>query len=494
MKDYFSEEIEGKKPDYYQQEIAPQYGAIMTPQTMAREQRQRYLQSGRMAGDIGQTIGGLGGFALGGAVGHPYVGGAVGGTAGRGAGITLQEALRQIGQDVRGRDIGGLLQKGGEIMQGPARFIPQTIQRAPQEKRQQIFGETATAAGTEAIAGPIGAGLNFAGKGMLKGLLTARVAERGFERGFQKVLDPEFYQNRVPKMIAEKTSQFFNRLTDVTGKSVQRIINSKYKNVSASTMGIKEEIANILPSGIVISDLATTSNAQKKMLAQITQEVMNIDKSTAVILPKGKKITEALVRTQFAIPRQKITYPQLWELRKKIDKFINAYNWSDEAYSYLSKLRRTLNKPLATGGKDISKAFGSYAFVKEGEYDLGKNFIARKGPGGEIYASPAERFASEIMSSKKDDLIRRLQALDKLNHSQDKVIEDFLDYAASEALDKKIGFGVFQEALVGMLGGRKRIAQVGAVGQTPGFIGTRMMAGRGAPILGTRLFFPQENE
>ena len=41
---------------------------------------------------------------------------------------------------------------------------------------------------------------------------------------FKKILNKDFYQKRVPKMIAEKTSNFFNRLSQVTGREVEKIL------------------------------------------------------------------------------------------------------------------------------------------------------------------------------------------------------------------------------------------------------------------------------
>jgi len=395
-------------------------------------------------GDIGQFAGGIGGGMAGATVGHPYIGAAIGGTAGRFIGEISNEHIKQLQKNFQNRDIFGTL-----MLLNPVTALPKTITGLSKEEGQRIAKKTLTAGTVEAVLAPVGIGLNWAGKGILRGLLGARVAERGFERGFKKILDPEFYQNRVPKMIAEKTSKFFNRLSNVTGSQIDDLITKQYKNTTVATGDLKAGLTKLIPEGTkyknvysYIDDLATKSEVEKTILKNETSKILSMGGAS-------RKIST------------------IWEQRKKLDKLINSKNWSDDGIDYLNGLRRILNDPIKSSGDDVAKAFNKYRFVKEGEYDLGKNFAAVKSPEGEIYASPTERFAAEIMSTKKDDLIRRLKDLDSLANAPDKVIDNFLDYAASEALDKKIGMGVFQETLVGMLGGRKSIAGVGRFAQEP---------------------------
>jgi len=428
------------------------------------------------------------GFVVGGTTGHPYIGSAAGGTVGRTIGALTHEQAKQVDVIVKKKRSGQRLslKESAVLYLAPPFSYPFVISRMEPEKHKNLGKEIATTATVESITAPVGIGLNYAGKGVLRGLLGARVAERGFERGFKKILNPEFYKNRVPKMIAEKTSKFFNRLSNVTGKTVDTVVR-RYKDSIVWVTDLKTNIKSILPKGLTIDDLEASSG-QKKLLIYATNLINNLGD-----IPEGKKITEKTMVKAITEGRQ-ISVPKLWETRKRLDKIINTYNWSEDSIDYLNKLRSILNKPLREAGDDIASAFNKYAFVKQGEYDLGKNFMAVRSPEGEIYATPAEKFAAELMSTKKDDLIRRLKDLDKLANSPDKVIDEFLDYAASEALDKKIGMGVFQETLVGILGGRKSIAWIGAFGQEPIVQITEKITGRLVPTLISNILSPQEKK
>jgi len=463
-------------------------GELMTLRTFKKEEKNKYIRSGRMAKDIGQFLGGIIGFGVGATIGHPYVGGAFGGTIGRTiANLSVEQAKQfEIIAKKRIAKQPLSLKESAILYLAPPFSYPFVIEQMTPQKHLNLGREILTTAVAETISAPMGIVLTYAGRGILKGLLTARVAERGFERGFKKILDPEFYKNRVPKMIAEKTSRFFNRLSNVTGKEVDIVVNSPvYKKMTVRVDNLKSEIKNILPKGLIIEDLEA-SVGQKKLLQRATKLITSLGE-----IPEGKKITEkVMVKTM--TEEIEISVSNLWKKRKLLDKIMNTYNWSEDSIDYLNKLRSILNKPIREAGVDIASAFNKYAFVKQGEYDLGKNFMVAKGIGGEIYASPAEKFAAELMSTKKDDLIRRLKDLDRLTNADDKIIDEFLDYAASEALDKKIGFGVFQEMLVGMLGGRKTIAQMGAFGQKPIIKAGEKILGRTVPIGLTNILTPEK--
>lgn len=426
-------------------------GELMTPRTFKQEQWKRDMASGRQGANIGQFLGGIGGAAA--FPVHPYVGAAAGGTLGRTAGRLYQKQIGSAIEAVKNKDLIGLATAMSPLF---------TVLKMKPEEKQALGQETVKTAITETAIAPVGVALNFAGKGVLKGLLGARTAERGFERGFKKILDPEFYKNRVPKMIAEKTSKFFNRLSTTTGQAIEKLLKSKkYNTASVLVKDLKDDVIGVMPEGYTdvykyIDDLipATRPNIEKTVLKQETKKILSMGGA------KRKIYT-------------------LWNQRKALDKLINSRNWGEEASDYLIKLRKILNDPIKSAGEDVSMAFNKYHFVKEGEYDLGKRFMAVRSPAGEIYASPAESFAADIMSTKKDDLIRRLKDLDSLANAPDKVIEDFLDYAASESLDKKVGFGIFQEMLVGMLGGRRSIARLGALGQQPLIKAGKTAIGRG---------------
>ncbi len=434
-------------------------GEIMTPQTFKKEETARNFESGKTLGNVGQFVGGIGGGIAGGVVGHPYVGAAVGGTAGKLAGRLTTEQIKQAKES---QGLPGIVASGLPL--GPLGF-PLTLAKMKPEEREKLGKETVKTAVVETVLAPLGVGLNYAGKGILRGLLGARVAERGFERGFGKILNPEFNQGRVPKTIAEKTSKFFNRLSNTTGKAIDDLLQSPdLKNSVTDVSTLKENVRGLMPEGYTdiskyIDDilLPTVSNSERNLLKQEAKKVLSMG---------GTK-------------RRVLT---LWNQRKTLDKMINSKNWSEEGVSFLNSLRKILNDPIKKSDPRVAEAFTKYRFVKAGEYDLGKNFAAVKGPGDEIYASPAERFAAELMSTKKDDLMRRLKDLDKLANADDKIIDDFIDYAASEALDKKIGMGVFQEILVGMLGGRKSVARIGQFGQQPIIRALEKGVGRGTAV------------
>jgi hypothetical protein len=395
-------------------------------------------------GEVGQFVGGIGGGIAGATVGHPYVGAALGGTAGRFIGELSNEHIKQLSNNFKNKDLAGTL-----LLLNPITAFPKTLSDMTNEEKTNLGKKTLIAGAVESALAPVGMALGWAGRGILKGLLGARVAERGFEGGFKKILDSEFFKNRVPKMIAEKTSKFFNRLSNTTGQQIDDLITKKYSGLTVATGDLKASINKLVPEGTkykniygYIDDLATKSKVENTILKNETSKIMSMG-------GKSRKLAT------------------IWEQRKKLDKLINTKSWSDDGAEYLRGLRRALNEPIKSSGDDIAKAFNRYHFVKEGEHEIGKNFLVSRSAEGEIYASPAESFASSLMSTKKDELIRRLKDLDVLANADDKIIDKFLDYASAEALDKKLGMGVFQSIIVGMLGGGKTIAKIGAFGQLP---------------------------
>jgi len=79
--------------------------------------------------------------------------------------------------------------------------------------------------------------------------------------------------------------------------------------------------------------------------------------------------------------------------------------------------------------------------------------------------------------------VRGIRALDGfLKNADDRIVEDLLDVAATESLEKTIQFmGVHQRSLVGALGGQKGIARGAAIVQDPNAQLLRNLVGRSLP-------------
>ena len=106
---------------------------------------------------------------------------------------------------------------------------------------------------------------------------------------------------------------------------------------------------------------------------------------------------------------------------------------------------------------------------------------------GEIYALDLEKFANTLLSTNKDETVRLLQGMDDILKADEKVIDNILDFAASETLQKGVmGLGFYRDLIASMVGGLKRgIASVAGVPQMPGVqIGARLI-GRALPTLAT---------
>ena len=270
------------------------------------------------------------------------------------------------------------------------------------------------------------------------------------------MLNPEFYKGRVPKLVAKKMDTFFKRLTSVTGKATEKAV--KANSITHDITDIKNNLRALLPASGNPADLLelTASKAQRNLISEVTDEILKLKGNTRTTI-------------------------SLWNLRKKIDTAIFDKRWTDDALNYLYKLRNTLNQPIKSASADITESFGRYSLVKEAERDLGKNFQAITAPNGEIYARKTESFIGNLLSSKKDETLRLLKDLDELIDVDDRAIEKLLDVAASETLEEKFGLGIWQKILVGLLGGKKRIAEIGAAVQEPAVQFGKKLLGRFVP-------------
>ena len=355
----------------------------------------------------GQFVGGTMGFVAGG-----YPGSVAGGVTGRGLGTLLQRNLQVLEKLPPAERF-----KRNMLTANPAGLVAVNLmEMSPKERKRfgigmgKTLGIETAGAGLGKVATKV---TTYIGRKVMEGLLKPRVAQRGFERGWQRLLNPEFYKNRVPEKLARGIGSFFDNLTDRTGKIVSRVVKRSKKKILVTKM--QSKVNELVPEGTTfanifdyVDNLATKSNVEKKLLENETKKIM-------------------------ALEGEKSVY-DLWVQRRSLDKLINSRSWSDDAADYLVKLRRIYNSPIRGASPEIAKAFDRYAFVKDGEYDLAKKMIVEFGPEGAVYAEKPESFASTLLSTKNDELIRRLKDLDKFNKSSDRVIEGFLDYSAAEAL------------------------------------------------------------
>jgi len=261
------------------------------------------------APEVGQMAGGLLGALTGGRVGAPVRGQIAGGTAGRMLGELIQRGARGELKDLGQTQ---LKQVGKEVLQS---------------------GGVALA--SEAAFGGAGKIAALGGQGMLGGLLGPRVAERGVEKGFKGLLDPRFFQNRVPKEISTKVNKFFGRLDNTVGKKVERAVLAK-RNVQVPFKSIQSEHANIL----------------KSLGAESVEDFSTVQTSKSQIR-RLKEVENIITRVR----QDKVSLPALWKMRKKVDEVdFKGGRFSDDAKSYLESARGLLSAPLSRfGGKQSHK-------------------------------------------------------------------------------------------------------------------------------------------
>ncbi len=392
-------------------------------------------KTGAVAPQVGQAVGGIAGAVGGARVGKPKTGQILGGTAGRAGGIALQKLIQ-------GRI--------GELTETEKKNIGKEL------------GKTAIAETAMSIGGQL---TTKAATGALEALIGKRVTERGLKEGFKRFLDPKFYQDRVPKEVVLKTSKFFDKLNKVTGKGVEKAVMKK-SNVFQPTKAIKLEAQEALTrrSAESIDDLGS---------AVVSKAQLNKVKA-------AKKMIDDLS------PSEKI--PKIWKARREIDKIRFRSKFDPDLENYLDDLRNSLNAPLKASGDDVAKSFSRYSSVKEMEKEMGNKFRATL-IDDEVFSPNTEQFANTLLGTSKDETVRGLRKLDSfLKNADDRVVEDLLDVAATESLEKTIQFmGVRQRAVIGALGGQQGIARGAAVAQSPVGKFLRELIGRGTAVGGTEL-------
>jgi len=408
----------------------------------------------------GQTVGGIAGSIIGGTKGMPARGGAVGGTLGRTIGRTQQEFIKQFRKDP-------LNAISNQLVGGPL-FGP--IIGMNNAERKALGKEVLKTAGVETLLAGATAGVSGAAKGALEALLGPRVAERGIKQGFKRFLDPKFYQDRVPKEIVTKTSQFFKKLNKVTGEKVRIAVEAatKKKGASIGVRAIQKEAKTLLKEtgADTIEDLgaATISKAQRNKLGQFMGMLDDI-------------------------AEDKITPSKMWDVQKKMDKIRFRNQWDPDVRNYMDSVRALTSKAIKGSGDDVAETFGRYSSVKQMEKQLEAKFQATL-IDGDTFSPATEQFANTLLGTSKDETVRGLRKLDSfLNNADDRIVEDLLDVAATESLSKTINFmGVVQRSIIGALGGQKGIAAGAAAAQSPGGRVLRGLINRGTAVGGVETF------
>ncbi len=454
-------------------DIAAEAGAKITgieaPPTLA-ERIPRTLPG------VGQFIGGLAGGVMGGRAGIPLRGAAAGGVIGRTIGATGEQLIKR-GQEAFER----------LSAKPPEDFLklltPKSIGEIIQPKKTGIaIGKEAfSAAVTEAIGGGIARGGRVIGKNIVEAALGKRVAERGFEVGFKQLLKKENFKGRIPKMISEKIGSFWGRLTKVTGESVDNSIKGlKGKERIISTSPVREEIGSLRKLLGEVDDLgAEVSPQQKKLIKGIMSDSERLFKKDILT---GKTRTTADVN-------------EVWQLRKRLDDILFGKGFSDSAKEYLFGIRTALNRPIKSASPLVEKQFSRYRFVKELQKEGEKDFRTRT-VDGKVFAKKPERFAGNLLKTAKDEEIAELKQLDSFLGLNDRVVEDLLDVAASEAIDKPFELlGLGSRIAAGTVGGKRLVAGLAGIPQMKAISIPTAAVGRTIPTMFTEaLREPEEQQ
>lgn len=206
------------------------------------------------------------------------------------------------------------------------------------------------------------------GEGATRALITSQAtADRGLAKGFAPMLKSEYFGERIPQDVVKRGTEMFTNARNVSGEEISNIVKTKYIDNYVDAKVLQDEAKSILGKGISIDDL-DISPAQKKLLNRETEKVLGI---------KGKEFTQGITQKEMVQTFRKekpLSVPDLWEMRKGLDKVMYENNWKPDAINYLKKLRRILNNPIRGAGDDIAKSFDRYATI-ENIYDkIGSKF------------------------------------------------------------------------------------------------------------------------
>jgi hypothetical protein len=382
----------------------------------------------------------------------PEVGQAVGGTVGAVAGS-------RVGAPVRGQIAGGTVGRvGGRLLKNLLGGIP-----LKETEKKKLGKEALGTALSEGMFGSLGKIAQGAGTGALNALLGKRVVERGQKEGFKRFLDPKFYQDRVPKAIVQKTSKFFDKLDNVTGTSVTKAVAKDTRKINI--VPIQQQAKKLLKDAGAdsIDDLGspTISQAQKNKL---------------------KEFSNILERAN----TEELSVNSLWRMRKSMDKIRFRHQWDPDVQQYMDSVRSAINAPLK-GGKNtpLAQAFGRYSSVQDMKINLEKKFKATL-IDGDTFSPDTEQFANTLLGTSKDETVRGIRKLDEfLKNANDKIVNDLLDVAATESLEKEVQLmGLLSRTAFGMMGGKKAVVKGAALAQEPGVRALSNLIGRGLAVGG----------
>ena len=178
----FREETGREMPTF-----SPMEGPPSIP-TMTRDVRERGKEAITQAFKYAPEALQFGGGVVGGVTMGPYRGSALGGTAGRAAGIPLREESKESPERAFMRPIvtAGMGSQMAEKVLGPQQYDPEQTKRIAKELGLTALLEAATAGLAKGVVG--------GGRGVMKGLLGRRVAERGINYGWKNLLNPKFFR------------------------------------------------------------------------------------------------------------------------------------------------------------------------------------------------------------------------------------------------------------------------------------------------------------
>lgn len=422
-------------------------GEIITPKTFGREQgrikRHQFIPSAF------QFAGGVGGFLGGGLVGHPYLaylGGIAGGTGGRMIGRGIQELI----------DI-------------PARRKLAAEGIVPVESRgKKALREFGTTLASETLAAPLGYGVSKIGQGLLRTFIPRTVAERGIKGGFKSLLQPEYYEEGLPKTFSNRLYEFFGKATNKFGQVIDDILDSPiYRKTKINLAGIKNTIKTSLQSlGI--------------------DSVQDIDKLDISSRDKGILMRE--MRNVLNMTKKNATPKNLWNTRRNLDKVIYGKSWKPEAQEVLDKLRMPLNSPLRGLGTDVAKAFDDYSVLmnKSDILNFADDMVRFKTTGEVIPMPKSEQFIKTLMSPEKTGLRTLLSKIDP------ELANEMFDISSAKVLGRQFIPSSPYQTLFGKFINPKVAAQFGGFFQRPSIQAIKGATGRLVPITATNLYTEEE--
>lgn len=304
------------------------------------------------------------------------------------------------------------------------------------------------------IAGKLGAPISTIGKGIQNATLGNDVAAYSRANKFSTLENPEYQTKEVPQEIKKKLVDLFPNARNTTGQKLSNLINAKYKNVFAPVSQLKTGVDDAL-QGRNLDEWDITAG-EKKTLSTIIDKV-----KTLGVFPSGASSDKAFEKAQ-DMPINK-----LWELRKDADKLTRNFPLrTDDAKFIWGKMRRALNDPIRTAGKDIGKHMDDYAFISDAEEALGKKFENVTDPRtGQVTSKGIQSLLRGILNDPETaNLLMQVE-----NRAKGSVMQSAMDYSAASKLANKespasivrIAEGLLQKPVVKASAGVQKLQGVG---------------------------------